>query len=81
MVSNIFYVFGPMNFHPNWAWTAADTRLSREMMSSWINFARRGDPNGEALPYWPEYNDQDQEVMDSWNTIEAGQEPDKRRFD
>jgi para-nitrobenzyl esterase len=26
------------------------------MMDYWTNFARTGNPNGEALPNWPAYN-------------------------
>lgn len=79
--AEVFYVFDSMNLHPNWAWTEADRRLSRTMMSYWVNFARMGNPNGRGLPHWPAYNEKDQEVMDLGTRIEARQEPDRRRLD
>ncbi len=37
--------------------------LSEIMMGYWINFARTGDPNGEGLPQWPEFESDDQRIM------------------
>ncbi|HEX9107959.1 MAG TPA: carboxylesterase family protein, partial [Longimicrobiales bacterium] len=39
------YVFGTLDVLPR-PWTDADRRLSETMMSYWVNFAARGDPNG-----------------------------------
>ncbi|XP_075833035.1 carboxylesterase 1E-like isoform X2 [Microtus pennsylvanicus] len=33
-----------------------ETNLSKRVMKFWANFARNGNPNGEGLPYWPEYD-------------------------
>ena len=33
------------------------------MSSYWVNFARSGDPNGNGLKQWPEYDGKNQSVM------------------
>jgi len=33
-----------------------DRALSETIMSYWVNFATRGDPNGSGLPHWPTYD-------------------------
>jgi para-nitrobenzyl esterase len=64
--AEIPYVFGnlggpgPMNSKPA---SPADIALSERMGAFWINFARTGDPNGEGLPNWPAYNENEQMVM------------------
>ncbi|HYC94347.1 MAG TPA: carboxylesterase family protein, partial [Sphingomicrobium sp.] len=38
------------------SWTKDDLALEEQMLGYWTNFARTGDPNGEALPKWPVFD-------------------------
>ena len=57
----ISYVFG--NFTPNMPATASDKTVSDEISSYWVNFAKKGDPNGEGLPKWPAFTNTSAQVM------------------
>jgi para-nitrobenzyl esterase len=57
----------------------ADRALSQTMMSYWVNFAMRGDPNGADLPSWPAYDEKDV-VQILGATIEARPNPQAARF-
>jgi para-nitrobenzyl esterase len=57
----------------------ADRALARTMMSYWVNFAMRGDPNESGLPSWPAYDEEDVvQILDT--TIEARPNPQAARF-
>lgn len=52
--SELWYTFDHLGQEP-WAWTAADRRLADAISRYWVNFARTGNPNGDALPVWPRF--------------------------
>ena len=53
--AEIEFVFGNLA-SKDLPWRASDRKLSDEMSSYWVNFARNGNPNGSGLPEWPAYN-------------------------
>ena len=46
-----------------------DLELSGKMMDYWVNFAKTGNPNGEALPDWPAYKSQSDINLEFAGTI------------
>lgn len=40
-----------------------DLAASDLMGRYWTNFAKTGDPNGEGLPRWPAFDEDEQQVM------------------
>ena len=57
----------------------ADRALAQTIMGYWVNFARRGNPNGTGLPSWPAYDETDI-VQILGTTIEARPNPQAARF-
>jgi len=57
----IAYVFG--NFTPAMPASESDRKVSDEISSYWVNFAKKGDPNGEGLPHWPAFTNSSAQVM------------------
>ena len=44
---------------PQAAWDASDERVVELTQGYWVNFAKKGDPNGPGLPQWPRYDADD----------------------
>ncbi len=55
---DVGYVFQHLN-RPN----PADREISDAMSTYWVNFAKRGDPNGEGVPAWPVFSNSNPQVM------------------
>jgi para-nitrobenzyl esterase len=65
--AEIAYVFG--NLQPPRPWEDVDRAASAAMLSYWVNFATRGDPNEAGLPAWPVYEAARDTVLAFGDTI------------
>ncbi|MEY2793342.1 MAG: hypothetical protein RJA76_1334, partial [Bacteroidota bacterium] len=55
--------------------------LADKMSTSWINFARSGNPGHKGLPNWPKYDSKNTATMHFNNTCEVKPQLDKELFD
>ncbi len=58
---DVAFVFGlnPEDQHEN----ESDLALSEVMVDYWTNFAKYGNPNGEGVPEWPAFSNENPDVM------------------
>jgi para-nitrobenzyl esterase len=49
------------------------------MNTYWVNFAKTGNPNGENLPYWPEFTLKKEMILDVQPDGNAVGKPDPRK--
>ncbi|KAL4685453.1 hypothetical protein H8959_001050 [Pygathrix nigripes] len=54
------FVFGTFFWGNYVKFTEEEEGLSRKTMKYWANFARNGNPNGEGLPHWPLFDQEEQ---------------------
>ena len=62
--SDVPYAFQTLGGGPTGAPKEADLKLADMISSYWVNFAKSGDPNNPALPEWPFFKMDSQEVME-----------------
>jgi len=78
--SEIPYVFN--NLDARWGApeaTPEDEKVAQMLNAYWVNFAKTGNPNGEGLPKWTEYNMQKEEIMDIQLDGKMVSKPDPRK--
>jgi len=66
--SDVPYVFGTID-RLDRPWEPIDRKLSDSVSSYWTNFARRGDPNGDAVAEWPAYSSNRHSTMELGNRV------------
>ena len=72
--SEIPYVFEHLN-SSNPQIAKADLEISDAMSTYWVNFAKRGDPNGDGVSAWPAFSDKNPQVMYFSQTPHVGPVP------
>jgi para-nitrobenzyl esterase len=62
-------------------WNDVDRRLADTMSSYWVNFATKGDPNGNGLPNWPQYRETTQDrVIVLGDTVQVESAPPREKL-
>jgi para-nitrobenzyl esterase len=69
------YVFKHVTGGPTGKPSATDLTISDAMATYWTNFAKYGDPNGEGMPKWPAFSDENPVLMYFAGTPHTGPVP------
>jgi para-nitrobenzyl esterase len=83
--SDVSFAFNTLNarWGPPAEPTPQEKELAKIMSGYWTNFAKTGNPNGQGLPNWQLYNNQNQDMLDVELDGKVVPKPDPRkaRFD
>ena len=72
----MIYAYGNLGLSERqFAYDESDYKLQDIMLNYWVNFAKNGNPNGEGLPTWDEYQNSTDDVMELGENV--GKIPDK----
>ncbi len=78
--SEVAYVFNNLNTRRGATEPTSEEEKLAEMMNTyWANFAKTGDPNGPGLPEWPEYNPQNEKILEIQADGKPVGKPDPRK--
>ncbi|MGE5297152.1 MAG: carboxylesterase/lipase family protein [Solirubrobacterales bacterium] len=78
--SEIVYVFRHLDQNQASQPTDDDRKLSERMAAYWTNFAKQGNPNADALPQWPVYNDREPTVLYLQSNPHVGPVPNRDKL-
>jgi para-nitrobenzyl esterase len=67
--SEIPYVFRTFDKAPDRPFSAQDSSMSLTVSGYWVNFVKRGDPNGPGLPAWPRMQASHERIMELGDTL------------
>ena len=66
----MIYAYGNVKYDDHgYRYNQSDLDLSETMLSYWSNFAKTGNPNGEGLPTWNEFNIGDENLMELGSNV------------
>ena len=66
----MIYAYGNLGLSERqFAYDKSDYALQDIMLNYWVNFAKNGNPNGEGLPLWQEYQNDTDGVMELGNNV------------
>ncbi len=72
----IIYAYGNVkNESKSYRYDESDLKLSDTMFNYWINFVKTGNPNGEGLPQWDEWNPTNNRVIELGAKVEMMDDP------
>jgi para-nitrobenzyl esterase len=79
--SEVSFVFNTLNarWGPPAEPTPEEKELAKVMCAYWANFAKNGNPNAEELPNWPQYNNQEQPILEVETDGKVTSKPDPRK--
>jgi para-nitrobenzyl esterase len=69
--AEIVYVFDNLK-KTQWAIEPSDTALAQAMSGCWTRFAATGDPNGDGLPTWSAYHQDEEPYMEFGDSLRSG---------
>jgi len=73
---DVAYVFQHLD-RSNPQTSPSDIEISKAMGDYWTNFAKYGNPNGEGVPEWPAFTNENPQVMHLGQTPHVGSVPDE----
>ncbi len=68
------YAYGNLWRHPG-LYEDSDEALSETMQAYWVNFVKKGDPNGEGLPVWTMRDTENRQMIELGETVQMIDDP------